>query len=315
MSQAVDPVVEWDGVVKRYPKAAFNALDDVSFSVHAGEIVVLVGPNGSGKTTAMEMASGLRLPSRGSVKVLGQAVRPAGHQRSVIGVQLQESGLPARVRVKEAFRAVTCLYVDPGPVNEIIGQLGLNEYINAPVDSLSGGWLRRLDVALACVGKPKALVLDEPTSGIDPVARTHMWEFLRRRRADGTGVLVSTHDLSEAEAYADRLLVLNRGHLVLQGGVSEVLGLAGGEWRLRLIGVEPDFDQWSRTNHHDFISAGDSRIFIGDRSSVSRLGEELETAREAGIVHYLDSLRGPIRLEDVFAFAVDAKSDLSVDNR
>lgn len=315
MSQAADPVVEWDGVVKRYPKATVNALDDVSFSVNVGEIVVLVGPNGSGKTTAMEMASGLRLPSRGAVKVLGQAVRPAGHQRSVIGVQLQESGLPARVRVKEAFRAVKCLYADPGPVDEIISQLGLNEYINAPVESLSGGWLRRLDVALACVGKPKALVLDEPTSGIDPVARSHMWEFLRRRRADGTGVLVSTHDLSEAEAYADRLLVLNRGHLVLQGGVSEVLGIAGGEWRLRIIGAEPDFDQWSRTNHHDFISAGDSRIFIGDRSSVGRLGEELETAREAGAVHYLDSLRGPIRLEDVFAFAIDARSDLPVDDR
>ena len=124
----------------------------------------------------------------------------------VIGVQLQEAGLPQRLKVKEAISAAACLYDDPEPVAEIVAQLGLDAYVDSPVGSLSGGWARRLDVVLACIGRPRALVLDEPTSGIDPVARAELWEFLRLRRAEGAAVLASTHDLSEAEAYADRLL-------------------------------------------------------------------------------------------------------------
>ena len=163
--------MEWEGVSKRYPGADALALDDVSFSVRPGEIVVLVGPNGSGKTTAMEMVSGLRLPTAGKVRVAGREVRPSGEQRMVVGVQLQEAGLPRRLKVGEAIRAVACLYDDPGPVEQIVSQLGLNDYMTSSVGSLSGGWQRRLDVALACIGRPRALVLDEPTSGVDPVAR------------------------------------------------------------------------------------------------------------------------------------------------
>lgn len=304
-----EALIKWVNVSKQYPKRDAKALDQVSFEVAEGEIVVLVGPNGAGKTTAMEMASGLRVPTEGSVTVLGQEVRPSGDQRLVIGVQLQEAGLPSRVRVNEAITAVSCLYQDPGPVDEIAEQLGLNEYLNSPVASLSGGWQRRVDVALACIGKPSVLVLDEPTSGIDPVARAEMWEFLRRRRSEGIAVLASTHDLSEAEAYADRLLVLNRGRLVLEGPVDEVLNQAGGQWRLRIIGAEPDLDQWITNSGHDFLASGDARVFLGDRETVTRLSEELESDRENGQVHYLDALRGPIRLEDVFAFAISTRDN------
>ena len=146
---ATQYVMEWEGVSKRYPGADALALDDVSFSVRPGEIVVLVGPNGSGKTTAMEMVSGLRLPTAGKVRVAGREVRPSGEQRMVIGVQLQEAGLPQRLKVKEAISAAACLYDDPGPVAEIVAQLGLDAYVDSPVGSLSGGWARRLDVVLA----------------------------------------------------------------------------------------------------------------------------------------------------------------------
>ena len=199
------------------PGAAAPALNDVSFSVRPGEIVVLVGPNGSGKTTAMEMVSGLRLPTSGEVRVNGGPVRASASQRALVGVQLQETSLPQRLKVREAIRGVASLYADPGPVDEIVAQLGLDTHMTEAIGSLSGGWARRLDVVLACIGRPRALVLDEPTSGIDPVARAELWEFLRRRRSEGVAVLASTHDLSEAEAYADRLLVLDRGRLVLQG--------------------------------------------------------------------------------------------------
>ena len=113
------PVMEWRHVAKRYPQASGRALSDVSFVVHPGEIVVLVGPNGSGKTTAMEMVSALRLPTSGEVLVNGEAVRPSTPQRALVGVQLQETGLPQRLKVREAIRAVAGLYADPGPVDEI----------------------------------------------------------------------------------------------------------------------------------------------------------------------------------------------------
>ena len=168
------PVMEWRHVAKRYPKASGRALSDVSFVVHPGEIVVLVGPNGSGKTTAMEMVSALRLPTSGEVLVNGEAVRPSTPQRALVGVQLQETGLPQRLKVREAIRAVAGLYADPGPVDEIVAQLGLDTHMTEAFGSLSGGWARRLDVVLACIGRPSALVLDEPTSGIDPVARAEL---------------------------------------------------------------------------------------------------------------------------------------------
>ena len=298
------PVMEWRHVAKRYPKASKFALNDVSFAVEPGEIVVLVGPNGSGKTTAMEMISALRLPTSGEVLVNGEAVRASAPQRALIGVQLQETGLPQRLKVREAIRAVAALYADPGPVDEIVSQLGLGPYMSQAVGSLSGGWARRLDVVLACIGRPRALVLDEPTSGIDPVARAELWEFLRRRRSEGMAVLASTHDLSEAEAYADRLLVLHGGRLVLQGAVDDVLGLAGGRWRLRLIGVTPSVDAWARAHDVELVEAGDTRVLIADQRTVTAVGDQIEAARDGGELRYQDILKGPIRLEDVFAEAV-----------
>lgn len=303
-SSSGGPVMEWRHVAKRYPKASRFALNDVSFAVEPGEIVVLVGPNGSGKTTAMEMISALRLPTSGEVLVNGEAVRASAPQRALIGVQLQETGLPQRLKVREAIRAVAALYADPGPVDEIVSQLGLGPYMSQAVGSLSGGWARRLDVVLACIGRPRALVLDEPTSGIDPVARAELWEFLRRRRSEGMAVLASTHDLSEAEAYADRLLVLHGGRLVLQGTVDDVLGLAGGRWRLRLIGVEPSVDAWARAHDVELVEAGDTRVLIADQRTVTAVGDQIEAARDGGELLYQDILKGPIRLEDVFAEAV-----------
>ena len=291
------PVMEWCHVAKRYPKASRFALNDVSFAVEPGEIVVLVGPNGSGKTTAMEMVSALRLPTSGEVLVNGEAVRPSTPQRALVGVQLQETGLPQRLKVREAIRAVAALYADPGPVDEIVAQLGLGPYMTQAIGSLSGGWARRLDVVLACIGRPRALVLDEPTSGIDPVARAELWEFLRRRRSEGMAVLASTHDLSEAEAYADRLLVL-------QGTVDDILDLAGGRWRLRLIGVTPSVDAWARAHDVELVEAGDTRVLIADQQTVAAVADQIEAARDSGELRYQDILKGPIRLEDVFAEAV-----------
>lgn len=296
------PVATWTGVSKQYEDGPL-AVDDVSFLVNPGEIVVVVGPNGSGKTTIMEMVSGLRVPTSGAVTVNGTRVRPGGEQRSALGVQLQEAGLPMRIKVKEAIAAVACLYRDPGPVEEILTNLGLDAYRDSMVENLSGGWQRRLDVALACIGQPQLLVLDEPTSGLDPVARARLWEFLRTRRAAGMAVLASTHDLAEAEAFADRLIVLRDGQIVLDGPVGEVLTQAGGEWRLRLIGADHSADRLAAQAGLTFLPAGDARTALGTREQVLALADQIEAAHERGEVQYQDLLRGPVRLEDVFAFA------------
>jgi ABC-2 type transport system ATP-binding protein len=179
------------------------------------------------------------------------------------------------------------------------------------IDSLSGGWQRRLDVALACIGNPRVLVLDEPTSGIDPVARGELWSCLRRLRSRGVGILVSTHDLGEAEAFADRLLVLNKGRLVLSGPVENVLSQAGGNWRIHLTGAGSGLAAFSDGDAPRFYVNGDSATAIGPKAAILRLSERLEQAHSTGGLPYQDILKGPIRLEDVFAYVV-AKGESDV---
>lgn len=295
-------VAEWDHVSKRYQKDRPLALDDVTFHVDAGEIVVIVGPNGSGKTSAMEMLCGLRVPTSGMVRLGGEEVRPGWRCHRVLGVQLQEAGLPLRIRVREAISAVACLYPDPGPVDEIVARLGLSDHLGSMVDTLSGGWQRRVDVALACIGRPEMIVLDEPTSGLDPVARADLWEFLRERRVEGIAILASTHDLGEAEAFADRLIVLHRGRIVLEGTVDEVLARAGGEWRLRVVGASEGVRELAQAGGFTFRELGDGISLLGSKPVIVALANRIEDAREQGDVTYRDLLRGPVRLEDVFAF-------------
>lgn len=304
-------VAEWDHVSKSYQKGRPFALDDITFQVDAGEIVVVVGPNGSGKTSAMEMLSGLRMPTSGVVRLGGENVRPSRRHRQTLGVQLQEAGLPLRIRVREAIAAVACLYRDPGPVDEIVARLGLADHLGSMVDTLSGGWQRRVDVALACIGRPEMIVLDEPTSGLDPVARADVWEFLRERRAEGIAILASTHDLGEAEAFADRLIVLHRGRIVLEGAVDEVLARAGGEWRLRVIGAGEGVRELAQTGGLTFRESGDGISLLGPKPTIVALGNRIEDARERGEVTYRDLLRGPVRLEDVFAFVTGAEDHVA----
>lgn len=298
------PVAEWTEVSKRYRPDGPLALDRLSFGVESGEIVVVVGPNGSGKTSAMEMLSGLRRPTSGTVRLNGESVRPGYRHRQALGVQLQDAGLPLRIRVREAVAAVACLYRDPGPVDEILARLGLSEHLPVMVDTLSGGWQRRVDVALACLGNPVMIVLDEPTSGLDPVARADLWEFLREQRAQGGAILASTHDLTEAEAFADRLIVLHQGRKVLEGTVEQALAQAGGEWRLRIIGADLAARELCHAAGLRCHATGEAISVLGPKPAVIALGDRLEEAQERGEIGYRDLLRGPVRLEDVFAAVV-----------
>lgn len=287
-------LAELKNVTKTY--GTTSVVDDVSLQVLDGRTTMLVGPNGSGKTTSMEMLVGLRRPSSGTAVILGENVVPAGKHRVVTGVQLQQSGLPGRIKVKEVLGSAASLFEEPDDIWELAGSLGLQAHWNKAVDKLSGGLKRRVDIAAACVGRPRFLLLDEPTSGIDPEGRAELWEFLRSRARAGCGILASTHDLEEAEAFADQLYVMSRGHILLQGTPPEVLASAGGEWRLRVNDASPAQTQIIEKSGFEFGRIGITSLVIGPTEGLERLRRELVDADSGTEIR-----SGRIRLEDVFA--------------
>ncbi len=204
-------------VVERLRKdyGRLRAVDGVSFQVMRGEIYALLGPNGAGKTTTVEILEGHRKRSSGSVRVLGFDPGTGGRRfRERIGIVLQSGGIDAELTVREIVSLYASFYARPRDVTETIDQAGLSGKRRARVRTLSGGQRRRLDLALALVGDPDLLFLDEPTTGFDPNARRDAWEMIAGLRRAGTTVLLTSHYLDEVQRLADRVGVLSHGHLV-----------------------------------------------------------------------------------------------------
>ena len=175
------------------------AVDDVSFTVERGSIFCMIGPNGAGKTTTIECLEGLRQPDAGSVTVGGlDPIADRANFVHRIGVQLQEIGIPPRMKVREALRLFAALYPTSTDLSELTDQLGLGEFVSKTYGSLSGGQKRRVNIALALVGNPEIVFLDEPTTGLDPEYRFQFWEYLRRRNFRGMTVVTTTHYMEEA---------------------------------------------------------------------------------------------------------------------
>nr|WP_275585961.1 ABC transporter ATP-binding protein [Geodermatophilus sabuli] len=206
---------------RRY--GAFEAVRGISFEVHPGEVLALLGVNGAGKTSALEVLEGLASPSGGSVRVLG---RDPQHDRADVrrhlGVLLQHSGLPGDLTVAETVTTWARTLTDPRPVDEALAQVGLTGRADVRVRSLSGGERRRLDLTLALLGRPRVLVLDEPTTGLDPESRRTVWTLVRGLVDDGAAVVLTTHHLEEAEELADRIAVMRAGEIVLAGTREEI---------------------------------------------------------------------------------------------
>jgi ABC-2 type transport system ATP-binding protein len=217
--------VGFAGAAKSY--GAVRAVEGLDLVVRCGETVALLGPNGAGKSTSIGMLLGLVAPDAGAVRVFGETPEVAVRSGR-IGAMLQEAGLPKDVKVGELVAFVRRLYPSPLPVQEIMATAGLADLAGRRGDELSGGQTQRLRFACALAGDPDLLVLDEPTAAMDVAARRAFWESIKDQAAAGRTVLFSTHYLEEADANADRVVVISRGRIVTDGTGAEIKASAGG---------------------------------------------------------------------------------------
>lgn len=229
----VEPAISVNGLIKRYEDT--TAVSGVSFTVLAGEIFGIVGTNGAGKTTTVECLAGLRSADDGELRVVGLDPNKRADRRAIrqrIGVQLQHAALPARLKVWEALDLYASFYRRPADWRNLANEWGLTDKWQSAFQNLSGGERQRLFIALALVGNPQLIFLDELTTGLDPQARRDTWQLVERLRVLGKTVVLVTHYLEEAERLCDRIAVFTNGHIAAVGRPTEVVRQGAGTHRV-----------------------------------------------------------------------------------
>jgi ABC-2 type transport system ATP-binding protein len=225
-------IIEVQNLQKHYHD--HPAVRDVSFSVEQGEIFGIIGPNGAGKTTTVECIEGLRKPDHGKVRVLGlDPLQARDELRLRVGIQLQASQLPNKIKVWEALDLYSSFYPQPTDWEILIETLGLSEKRNTAFEKLSGGQKQRLSIALALVGNPEILILDELTTGLDPQARRAIWQLIEDVRARGVTILLVTHFMDEAERLCDRVAMLDAGRVVALDTPAGIVSLVNPKQHIR----------------------------------------------------------------------------------
>ena len=276
------PAVEAEDLEKRY--GSVTALEGLSLCVEVGEIFGLLGPNGAGKTTTVEILEGYRRPDSGRARVLGMDPFADGADlRPRIGVMLQDGGLHPGLRPIELLRAYAAFYPDAQKPEDLLDLVGLDGARPVPIRRLSGGQQQRLALALALVGRPSLVFLDEPTAGMDPHARATTWELVRELRDRDVTVLLTTHAMDEAEHLCDRVAIIDHGRLVAQGTPAELT---------------------SGTPVDDIYFSGPPGLACSELASALRLAET--AVRELGPGRYqIDAEGTPALLADLTAWLRD----------
>jgi ABC-2 type transport system ATP-binding protein len=208
------PILEVNNLIKRYQ--AVTAVDGISFAIPRGICFGLLGPNGAGKTTALEVIEDIIPPTAGEVLFNGLPTK-ASSFREEIGIQFQHTTLLNFLTVRETLVTFMTLYRETMPLAELVELCNLQEILGRMNDKLSGGQAQRLMLALALVNKPQLIFLDEPSTGLDPQARRHLWEIVRRIKADGKTIILTTHSMDEAEYLCDEIAIMDHGRLIAHG--------------------------------------------------------------------------------------------------
>ena len=282
-----------------------TAVDELDLTVERGTMTAVLGPNGAGKTTTLETCEGFRRPQEGSVRVLD--LDPHRDRRDLlprIGVMLQHGGAWTTARAEEMLRHVASLHAHPLPVPMLVERLGLGSCGRTPYRRLSGGQQQRLSLAMALIGRPELLFVDEPTAGMDPQARRDTWDLLREVRSDGVTTVLTTHYLDEAERLADQVHIIESGRVIASGTPDE-LTRASGQRTLRLTASHPLPDHLPDSLAADLGSLGE--VHWVDPTTLLVTGE-LEAKALVGVTQWcerhdvqVDSLSfGRHNLEDVF---------------
>ena len=218
--------IQVSGLGKRF--GSFTAVADVSFDVAQGQVTALLGPNGAGKTTTIEILEGFIAPTEGTVRVLGADPRTGGRAwRAKIGLVLQSTSLDAQLTVAEALRLFGGLYPRPRRMAEVLEVIELADDAQTRIGALSGGQRRRVDLGIAIIGRPEMLFLDEPTNGLDPEARRRLWTGIENLVAEGSTVVLTTHNLDEAQYLASRIIVLDGGRVAVNATPDELRAMGG----------------------------------------------------------------------------------------
>ena len=289
----------------RMAYGATTAVDGLSLTVARGSITAVLGPNGAGKTTTLETCEGYRKPQGGSVRVLG--LDPQTQRRDLlprIGVMLQSGGAWSGVRAVEMLRHVATLHAHPLDVSMLVERLGLESCGRTPYRRLSGGQQQRLALAMAVVGRPELVFVDEPTAGMDPQARRATWGLLDELRRDGVTILLTTHYMDEAERLADQVHVIDRGRLIASGSPYE-LTRGTGSSTIRLVVTEP-FPSEAPASLQATLGAGTEvrpvtahSLMITGPADASTLAKVSAWCDEQGVLPESLTL-GQRTLEDVF---------------
>lgn len=239
---ASDPIIEIKNVSKSFKD--LKAVDDLSLTIYKGEYVALLGPNGAGKTTLIEMIEGIQKPDQGSIRLLGMTWKDHAEKlHRAIGLSLQETKFIDKITTEETLNLFGSFYdLGQAKTEEILDLVNLREKRKAYTVNLSGGQRQRLAIGIALLNDPKILLLDEPTTGLDPGARREIWKILERLRRDfGTTMILTTHYMEEAEVLCERILIMDKGKFIAAGTLSE-LNARHGEGDLIEITFASDFD-------------------------------------------------------------------------
>lgn len=277
------------------------ALDNVDMSVESGEVVGLIGPNGAGKTTLVRCLTGTTVPDAGEVTLLGSDPRAVDRER--ISLLPQAFAPPSRLTAQELVRYHAGLYAEARDPSEVLAAVGIDADREVWYENLSGGQRRRVSLATALVNDPDVILLDEPTTGIDPAGRRDVWGLIESLRDSGTTVLLTTHDMQEAARLADRVLLLSGGRIIARGTPSDLIAQHGGQ---RQLLVETDGPP-GEDRLEGFTLRHSERGFVIENVGPDEIGDVVRRLDDAGIDFGALEWREP-DLEDVYLSLTEAQS-------